>query len=136
MLDDKHQGATSDSPPNVPDHLVGKFTPEQWARRQALAAKLKKFSTDGSGRPLTPVARQARFIIVFLLCGVALLLGGVGSLFGVVHLSNTPESADPGWARQHLGVHGGDFLAIVLGVCFLAAAFRTLLRSRRSAGSR
>lgn len=133
MSNDNAERASSDAPPSVPAHLAGKFTPEQWARRQALAAKLQKFSTDGKGRPLAPVARQARHSIVLLVCGAAFLLGGLGSLFGVMHLSNAPETADPGWASQHLGAHGGDFLAIVVGLCLLAGGFRILLKTRRLA---
>lgn len=127
MRPDDQQGTTPSPLPDVPPHLAGKFTPEQWARRQALAAKLTKFSTDSRGRPVAHAARVARRAIVFIFCGIAFLLSGLGAMLGVVHLSNVPPGVSAGWIRQH----GGDLLAIALGICFLAAGIRVIAATRK-----
>jgi hypothetical protein len=119
--------------PPVPAHLASKFTPEQWARRQALAQKLKKFSSDDQGRPLRPVAKKIRLVLVLIVCGAAFLIGGISSLAGVMHLSNAPDSADPGWASRVLGPHGGDYFAIVFGGVLLGVGLWILIKNSRAA---
>ena len=118
------------SHPAPPPHLAGKFTPEQSAEGQALAEKLKRFSTDGHGRSLAPLARQARLIIVLVIAGGGFLLAGVTSLLGRIEVNTgtLAQGADSGGAINRLGPHAGAWLMVLIGVVVLSIGMRLLAK--------
>ena len=71
-------------------------------------------------------------VLVLIVCGAALLIGGIASLTGAMHLSNAPDSVDPGWFNRALGPHAGDVFAIILGACLLGAGLWVLRKSREA----
>ena len=124
--------------PVVPPHLTHKFTPEQWARQQAFADKMHRFSTDGRGRPLGVIAAQARRVIVFGIIGIGFMLAGVISLVDGTDMNGTGPaneiSQSPDLLAQ-LGPRGTAMLFVLIGVVALVYAARVLLKARPVAKS-